>query len=103
MSASDGYIGGTTKIVDHGPNSSRWNLVFLGDGYQASELTQYHNDVERVMDLMYATAPFHNQWSGINVHRIDVVSTDSGADDPVDCPDPEGTTPSGAAPRTYYD
>jgi hypothetical protein len=103
MSASDGYIGSTAKIVDHGPNSARWNLVFLGDGYQASELNKYHDDVRTIVDHIYATAPFHDLWCGINVHRIDVVSTDSGADDPVDCPDPEGTTPSGAAPRTYYD
>ena len=103
MSASDGYIGTTTKIVDHGPNASRWNVVVLGDGYQASELTKYHDDVRAFLDKMYATAPYHELWCGINMHRIDVVSTDSGADDPLDCPDPEGTTPSGATPRTYYD
>ena len=31
---------GVTKVVDHGPESSRWDLVIVGDGYQASELTQ---------------------------------------------------------------
>ena len=103
MSAMDGYIGATTKIVDHGPDAARWNVVVLGDGYQAGELTKYHDDVRAFLDKMYATAPYHELWCGINVHRIDVVSTDSGADDPLDCPDPEGTTPSGAAPRTYYD
>src|SRR5262245_38237118 len=103
MSSSDGYIGATVKIVDHGPDASRWNLVILGDGYRASELTTYHDDVRNFLDTMFATAPYHELWCGINVHRIDVVSTESGADDPVDCPDPEGTVPSGAAPRTYYD
>jgi len=103
MSASDGYIGSTAKIVDHGPDPSRWNLVFLGDGYQASELNKYHDDVRTVVDRIYASSPYHDLWCGINVHRIDVISTESGADDPVDCPDPEGTVPSGAAPRTYYD
>ena len=38
MSTSEGYVIGTTKLVDHGPDSARWNLVILGDGYQASEL-----------------------------------------------------------------
>ena len=33
--ASDGAIGSTTKIVDHGSHSSRWDLVILGDGYRA--------------------------------------------------------------------
>lgn len=41
MSAADGYVLGTTKIVDHGPNAARWDLVFVGDGYQAGELDQY--------------------------------------------------------------
>ena len=36
MSASDGYVVGTTKIVDHGSDSVRWNLVILGDGYRAA-------------------------------------------------------------------
>ena len=35
MGASDGAIGSTTKIVDHGSPSSRWDLVVLGDGYRA--------------------------------------------------------------------
>ena len=103
MSAADGYIGATAKVVDHGSDVSRWNLVILGDGYQAGELTKYHDDVRNFLDTMYATVPYHDLWCGINVHRIDVVSTDSGADDPLDCPDPEGHVPTGAAPRTYYD
>ena len=103
MSSMDGYIGATVKLVDHGPNAARWNLVILGDGYRASELTTYHDDVRNFVDRLFSTAPYHELWCGINVHRVDVVSTESGADDPVDCPDPEGTVPSGAAPRTYYD
>ena len=43
MSASDGYILGTTKIVDHGPDNTRWNLVIVGDGYRANEITQDQN------------------------------------------------------------
>lgn len=98
MSASDGYIVGTSKIVDNGPDSSRWNLVIIGDGYRDSELTQYHTDVENFLTKLRTTPPFDELFCGINVHRIDVVSTDSGADDPTDC---AGGT--GAAPRTYFD
>ena len=98
MSASDGYVVGTAKIVDHGPDSSRWNLVILGDGYQASELTQYHTDVQSFLTALRVTPPYNELFCGVNVHRIDVVSTDSGADDPTTCP---GGT--GATPRTYFD
>ena len=50
MSASDGYVVGVTKVVDHGPESSRWDLVIVGDGYRASELTNYHTHVQSFID-----------------------------------------------------
>ncbi len=97
MSTSDGTILGTTKIVDHGPATSRWNLVILGDGYRSSEMTKYHTDVQNLIDAMYATPPFDELWCGINVYRVDVASTDSGADDPTAC------SGSGATVNTYFD
>lgn len=97
MSASDGYVVGTTKIVDHGPDSVRWNLVIIGDGYQASEMTKYHTDVENFLSTLSITPPYDELFCGINVHRIDVVSTDSGADDP-GCAGGAATTV-----NTYFD
>src|SRR5262249_14429377 len=47
--------------------------------------------------------PYDELWCGINIHRVDVVSTDSGADDPATCPDPLGPTGSGAMPKTFFD
>jgi hypothetical protein len=101
MSTSDGYVVGLTKVVDHGPNSQRFNIVIMGDGYQASEQAKLATDVKAFVDLLRATAPYTDLWCGINVFRIDVVSTDSGADDPATCGD--GSTGSGATPRTYFD
>jgi hypothetical protein len=101
MTTSDGYIAGRHKVVDHGPNSQRYNIVILGDGYRASELGQYATDVQTFIDAFRSTAPYNDLWCGINVHRIDVVSTDSGADDPGTCGD--GSTGSGATPKTYFD
>lgn len=101
MTTSDGYILGTAKVVDHGPASSRYNLVFLGDGYRASEIAKYHTDVQAAIDTIYATAPFNELWCGINIYRVDVVSTDSGVDDPASCGD--GSAGSGSSVRTYFD
>jgi hypothetical protein len=101
MSTSDGYVVGLHKIVDHGPNSQRYNIVIMGDGYQASEQGKLAIDVKAFVDLLRATAPYTDLWCGINVFRIDVVSTDSGADDPATCGD--GSAGSGATPRTYFD
>ena len=83
MGASDGFVLTTTKVVDHGPDGSRWNLVVIGDGYRESEIdTTYHTDVENFLTDLRTATPFNELFCGINVYRIDVVSTDSGADDP---------------------
>lgn len=103
MGTLDGSIGATTKIVDHGPNSDRWNLVILGDGYQANEIPQYHADVQKFVDTLHATPPYNELWPGINIHQIDVTSSDSGADDPATCPDPSVPVGSGATPNTFFD
>lgn len=101
MSTADGYVLGHHKIVDHGPDSQRYNIVVLGDGYRASEMAKYAADVQAFIDLLRATAPYTELWCGINVFRVDVVSTESGADDPATCGD--ATTGSGATPKTYFD
>jgi len=101
MSTADGSVGGTVKIVDHGPNSARYNIVIVGDGYRAAEIGKYHVDVQNFVDTLRGTAPFADLWCGINVHRVDVASTDSGADDPASCGDL--SIGSGAAPKTYFD
>jgi hypothetical protein len=99
VSTSDGSVVGTTQIVDHGPSSKRFDLVILGDGYRTTELGQFATDAQSFVTKLFATAPFDDNAvaATINVHRVDVTSTDSGADDPKAC----GGT--GATARTYFD
>ena len=87
MSTADGFVAGTVKIVDHGPNGARYNIVIVGDGYGAADAGKYHTDVQDFVDTLRGTAPFADLWCGINIHRVDVVSTDGGADDPASCGD----------------
>jgi hypothetical protein len=94
---TDGTIHGTTKVVDNGPDELRWNVVVLGDGYLASELPTFASDVQSFINTLKATPPYDALWAGINVHRIDIESTDSGADDPTECGGTGGTA------RTYLD
>jgi hypothetical protein len=97
MTTNDGFIIGTTKIVDHGPASERWNLIIFGDGYTQNEQAKYATDVANFINVLNTTKPFDDMWNAINIYRIDVVSTESGADDPLAC----GGT--GAIPKTYFD
>src|SRR6476659_7121355 len=97
MTTSDGSVIRTTTIADHGPRALRWNLVIMGDGYQSSQLGQYANDVQNFVNTLQSIDPFNKMWNAINIYRIDVASTDSGADDPTACGG------SGASPKTYFD
>src|SRR5271165_1469730 len=101
MGAGDGTVLGTTKVVDHGPAASRWNMVILSEGYRASEISQFHADAQNFIKGLYATPPFNTLWCRMNIFRVDVTSTDSGADDPATCGD--GSTGTGATVRTFFD
>jgi hypothetical protein len=46
MSTSDGSVVGTTKIVDRGPSSERFDLVIMGDGYTPAQLGQFETDTQ---------------------------------------------------------
>ena len=71
--------------------------MIVGDGYRSTEMSTYHTDVENFLTELRNAVPFEELFCGINVYRIDVTSTDSGADDP-GC----GGTPAVTA-ATYFD
>lgn len=104
MGTADGTIVGTTKVVDHGANTDKWNLVVLGDGFRAADQAAYTAAVDALANRLKATAPFDGVWDRINVHRVDVHSTEAGADDPATCAD--GSGPAGGtavSAKTYFD
>jgi hypothetical protein len=97
MTTDDGTLLGTARIVDNGSPTLRWDLVIMGDGYRREEMAEYEAHVQRFVDFMFETPPFDELLPAVNVHRVDVVSTDSGADDPKTCGG------SGSTARTYFD
>jgi hypothetical protein len=104
MGTSDGTVIGTTKIAGFGPASDRYNVVLLSDGYRPSEMAQYATDAQNFVNSLFATPPYNDPMlfgtklsDAMNIWRVDVSSTDSGADDPVAC----GGT--GATAATYFD
>lgn len=99
MTTADGRVIGTTRIVDHGSPAERFNLVIVAEGYQdtVADMTQFANDAQQFVNRLFATPPFDGLQNAFNVFRIDVASTDQGADDPAAC----GGT--GATRATYFD
>lgn len=94
---SDGSVVGITKILDKGPAASRFNIVLLADGYTAAQQADFADDAQDFVDFLLETPPFSNSCSALNVYRVDVISDESGADDPAACGG------SGAAVDTYFD
>jgi hypothetical protein len=93
---SDGTVLGATKIVDNGDDMYRWNLVIAGDGFRSAEMPAFETAVDDFVAYMQTVSPFSAAatWADVNVHRLDVASDDSGADNP-NC---DGTTVD-----TYFD
>jgi hypothetical protein len=69
-------------IRDHGDPANRLDLAVVGDGYTEEELELYASDVERVVSSFFSEEPFLEYQSYFNVHRVDVISNESGADHP---------------------
>jgi hypothetical protein len=85
MSAVSSARADYTTILDNGPSSNRVDIVFMGDGYTASELDVYHAHVNGMINDMFnangIVQPFPRYVNFFNVHYIDVISQESGADD----------------------
>ncbi len=69
-----------TTLIDNGPSANRLDIVFLGDGYTESELEDYATHVNNVLPLFMQEEPLAAYASYVNVHRVDVISNESGVD-----------------------
>ena len=64
--------------------ANRVDIVFVGDGYTAPELPLFEQQVTAFADEMFAEEPLRTYRPLFSVHRVDVVSQDSGvSNDPV--------------------
>ena len=94
---ANGQVLGKMKIVDAGPPEQRWNAVIVSEGYRNDEMNLFAIDAQNFADALLAAAPFDRLRAAINIYRVDVASTESGAKDPKKC---SGGT--GAKPKTFF-
>jgi IgA Peptidase M64 len=97
MSTADGAVIGTTQIFGAAPRNRAFNVVMLADGFTNAQQNDFNNACNAFVTAFRATPPYDELSPAINVFRVNVSSTDSGADDPV----AGGGT--GATARTYFD
>ena len=69
-------------IVQNGDAENRVDITILGDGYTIGEMDKYATDVEYVLQEFFDQEPFREYQRYFNVHRVDVISNESGADHP---------------------
>ena len=98
MTTSDGTVLGTTQIFGCAPRNRAFNVVLLAEGFTAAQQTAFNTACTAFVDRVHrARRRSTTSAPAINVFRVNVASTDSGADDPIG---PGGT---GATARTYFD
>ena len=97
MGTSDGAVIGNTQIFGSAPRNRAFNVALLAEGFTLAQQNDFNNACTAFVNAFRATPPFDELSPAINVFRINVRSTDSGADDPVS----GGGT--GATARTYFD
>lgn len=91
-----------TTLLSTGAPANRVDIVFLGDGYTADDLEAgaYTDDVEAYLGYLFGDAmgdPFGRYANFFNVHLVEVVSNESGADQP-----PNGVFRDTALDATYF-
>lgn len=97
MSTADGSVLGSTQIFGAAPRNRAFNVVLLAEGFTAGQQNQFDTACTAFVNAFVSTPPFDELSPAINVFRVNVSSTDAGADDPASA----GGT--GATARTYFD
>jgi hypothetical protein len=97
VTTADGIILGTTQIFGTTPRRTGFNIVLFAEGFQSTEQPIFNTTAQDFVDVLATTPPLTDLLAAINVFRVNVASTDSGADDPAAA----GGT--GATARTYFD
>lgn len=97
MTTSDGTVVGNTQIFGSAPRNRAFNIVLLAEGFTNTQQNAFDAAAGNFVTALMATPPFDELSPVVNVFRVNVNSTDPGADDPASA----GGT--GATVRTYFD
>lgn len=100
MGRTDGGYQGIKKIINKGPDGTRWDLLIFAEGYQAADLgdgRKFDNDARALVADLLLVSPFYEFKSAINVFRVDTWSTEKGAWLPPPC------GPPGPPKKTLFD
>ncbi len=72
-----------TAILHNGSTTKKYDIVFVGDGFTANDQTAFNTAVTAAVDALSARPGFQERMCAFNIWRVNVVSTDSGIDHPM--------------------
>jgi hypothetical protein len=75
-----------TTVLSNGTTQTRYDMVILGDGYQAAQQAQFNQDVLNFLTALFQKQPYQTFAGYFNVHTVFRASVDSGADRPDETP-----------------
>jgi hypothetical protein len=75
-----------TTVINNGPTASRYDMVILGDGYQAGQQALFNQHCNTFLTALFQRAPYNVFAAYFNVHTVFRASVDSGADRPDENP-----------------
>jgi hypothetical protein len=82
-SPASGFAVAAAQVVPievNGPSASRFDLVFVGDGYTSDQLGLYGQHVRAKLNEIMAIEPFRSNRGQFNVWQVNVISPESGVD-----------------------
>ncbi|MGV6815547.1 MAG: M64 family metallopeptidase [Phycisphaerales bacterium] len=85
------------KLANRGAVDNRVDIVMVGDGYTAGEMTKFHNNATTVINNMFSYEPFISYEPYFRITQVEVVSNESGVDN-----DPQGVFRDTALDMTYW-
>ncbi len=98
MTVNDGSVLGAVQIYGSAPRNRAFNIVLLAEGFTAAQQQEFNTAADTFVSQLVKTAPFDDFTAVINAFRVNITSTDSGADDPLTTDGGLGTTAD-----TYFD
>jgi len=98
MGAADGTVLGATKILDNGPDGERFTIALVAEGFTQAQQDLFNARCDELKEHLLQQPDLSPVMGAVNLYRVNVASSQSGADDPSACP---GGT--GAVRSTYFD
>jgi hypothetical protein len=74
--------GRVLELMKNGDPADKVDLLILGDGYTAAELSKFEKDARRLLDILFSTSPFKERRSDFNVWGLCPPSPESGISRP---------------------